>query len=70
MIHPRLKQLLDGTGMQLQAVAALLGKGQQEFSHMIHGRRQFPPEQVPELARVLKTTADELMPILYPMRRK
>jgi hypothetical protein len=30
----------------------------------------FPPEQVIELARVLRMTADELMPILYPVGKR
>ncbi len=65
MIAERLSMLMADSGLQQSAIAALLGIEPAAWSQYVHRRRKFPAQKLPELAKILRTTTDELIPLLY-----
>ncbi len=59
-IAENIRALIRASGMKQKAVAERSGFGEQEFSHMMNGRKEIKAEYIPAIAQALGATPNDI----------
>ena len=65
-IYPNIRDIRENAKLTQIAVAEMLGTTQKQYSRWERGESEFPCHIVVELAKIFRTTTDELLRNGYP----